>query len=68
MAMGRRHDGLLHRLAIINGIGLHQDSRDREPTDKDGNLLTVPERYGPAGNCSGSSLNTSFALVAFWTT
>jgi len=28
-AMGRRHDGLRQRLARVNGIGLHQDSRYR---------------------------------------
>jgi hypothetical protein len=52
-AMGWRHDGLNHQLGRVNGIGLHQDPRYRGPTDKDGNQLTVPERYrlgriGPA--------------------
>jgi len=48
-AMGRRHAGLRHRLARVNGIGLHRDCRYRGPTDKDGNLLTVPEGYRLAG-------------------
>jgi len=48
-AMGRRHDGLRHRLARVNGIGLHRDSRYRGLTDKDGNLLTVLEGYRLAG-------------------
>jgi len=49
MAIGRRHDGLRHRLARVNGIGLHLVSHYRGPTDKDGNLLTVPEGYRLAG-------------------
>jgi len=51
IAMGRRHEALCHRIAIVNGIGLHQDSPHRAPTDKDGNLLTVPEVYQLAGIC-----------------
>jgi hypothetical protein len=52
-AMGWRHDGVHHRLDRVNGIWLHRDPRYRGPTDKDGNLLTVPEGYrlvriGPA--------------------
>ena len=52
-AMGRRHDGLPHRLAGVNGIRLHRDSCYCGPTDKDGNLITVPQGYrlaeiGPA--------------------
>jgi len=49
--MGRRHDGLRHLLARVNGIGLHRDSCYRGPTDKDDNLLTVPEGYRLAGIC-----------------
>ena len=48
-AMGRDHDGLCHRLARVNGMGLHQDSRYRGPTDKDGNLLTMWKGYWLAG-------------------
>jgi len=48
-AIGRRHDGLHHPLSRVNGIGLHRDSRHRGLTDKDGNLLTVPEGYRLAG-------------------
>jgi len=48
-AMGSRHDGLPHRLARVNGIGLHRDSRYRGLTDKEGNLLTVPEGYRLGG-------------------
>jgi hypothetical protein len=44
-AMGRHHDGLRHRLARVNGIGLHRDPHYRGQTDIDGNLLTVPEGY-----------------------
>ena len=47
--MGSRHDGLPHRLARVNGIGLHRDSRYRGLTDKEGNLLTVPEGYRLGG-------------------
>jgi len=48
-AMGRRHNGLHHRLPRVNGIGLHRDSRYCRPSDKDGNLVTVPEGYRLAG-------------------
>jgi len=48
-AIGRRHDGLRHRLARVNGIRLHRDSRYCGPTDKDANVLTVPEGYRLAG-------------------
>jgi len=48
-AMGRRHDGLHHWLARVNGIGRHLDSCHCGPTHKDGNLHTVPKRYWLAG-------------------
>jgi len=37
--MGRRHNGVHHRLARVNGFGLHRDSRHPELTAKDGTCL-----------------------------
>jgi len=62
-AMGRRHDGLRHPLGRVNGIGLHQDSRYRRPTGKDGNLLTVLEGYRLAG--IGPALHSTGPLQAW---
>jgi hypothetical protein len=48
-AMGRRHNGLRHRIASVGGIRLHRDSRQCGPTDKDRNLHTVVEGFRLTG-------------------
>jgi len=48
-AIGRHHDGLCFWFARLKSIGLHWDSRHRGPTDKDCNLLALPEGYRLAG-------------------